>query len=61
LTTDSILWMNFSRNVLEGLSAVYVDDVVQVGTSEFYRLTDSLGERYDAKTKEYGDGRIAGI
>jgi Reverse transcriptase (RNA-dependent DNA polymerase) len=61
LTTDSSLWMKFTNNVLEGLSAIYVDDVVQVGTNEFDRLTDSLSESYDAKAKEYGDGRIAGI
>jgi Reverse transcriptase (RNA-dependent DNA polymerase) len=61
LTIDSSLWLKFIDNVLQGLSAVYVDDVVQAGTPTFDRLTDSLGEVYDAKKKEYGDGRIAGI
>jgi hypothetical protein len=46
---------------LEGISGVYVDDVVQAGTKAFDILTDSLSSTYDAKSKEYGDGRIAGI
>jgi hypothetical protein len=61
LTTDSSLRLIFTDNVLQGLSDVYVDDVVQAGTPTFDRLSDSLGDVYDAKNKEYGDGRIAGI
>jgi hypothetical protein len=61
LTTDSSLWFKFTDNFLQGLSAVYVDDVVQSGTPTFDRLTDYLGDVYDAKKKEYGDCRIAGI
>jgi hypothetical protein len=61
LTTDSSLRLIFTDNVLQGLSAVYVEDVVQAGTPTFDRLTDSLGDVYDGKSKEYGDGRIAGI
>jgi hypothetical protein len=52
LTTDSSLWLKFTDNVLQGLSAVYVDDVVQAGVPTFDRLTDSLGDAYDAKKKE---------
>jgi len=61
LTTDSSTWLKFSDNVLEGISGVYVDDVVQAGTPTFDRLTDLLSSHYDAKEKSYGDGRIAGI
>jgi hypothetical protein len=52
LTTDSSLRLIFTDNVLQGLSAVYVEDVVQAGTPTFDRLTDSLGDVYDAKSKE---------
>jgi Reverse transcriptase (RNA-dependent DNA polymerase) len=55
LTTDSSLWLKFTGNVLQGLSAVYVDDVVLAGTPTFDRLTYSIGDVYDAKKKEYGD------
>jgi Reverse transcriptase (RNA-dependent DNA polymerase) len=61
LTTDNSLWMKFAENVQEGISGVYADDVVQTGTAEFDILTNQLSANYDAKTKEYGDGRIAGI
>jgi Reverse transcriptase (RNA-dependent DNA polymerase) len=61
LTTDNSLWMKFTENILEGISGVYVDDVVQAGTAEFDLLTNQLSANYDAKAKEYGDGRIAGI
>jgi hypothetical protein len=61
LTTENCLWLKFDINTLEWASAVYVEDVVQIGTSEFDRLSDGLSARYDAKAKEYGDGRIAGI
>jgi Reverse transcriptase (RNA-dependent DNA polymerase) len=61
LTTDNSTWMKFTENVLEGISGVYIDDVVQAGTAEFDLLTNQLSANYDAKAKEYGDGRIAGI
>ena len=61
LTTENSLWLKFVNNVLGGLSAVYVDDLIQAGTQDFDKLTDSLGREYDTKNKEYGDGTIAGI
>jgi Reverse transcriptase (RNA-dependent DNA polymerase) len=61
LTTDNSAWIKLTKNVLEGISGVYVDDVVQAGTTAFDILTDRLSSTYDAKSKEYGDGRIAGI
>jgi hypothetical protein len=47
--------------VLDGLSTVYVDDVLQAGTPQFDFLADSLSSNYDAKNKEYGCSRITGI
>jgi hypothetical protein len=61
LTTDNSLWMKFTENILEGISGVYVDDVVQDGTAEFGRLTNQLSVNYDAKANIYGDIRIADI
>jgi hypothetical protein len=61
LSTDPSLSPKFSQNVLDGLSAVYVDDVLQAGTPQFALLTDILSSNYDAKKKEYGCMRIAGI
>jgi Reverse transcriptase (RNA-dependent DNA polymerase) len=61
LTTDNSFWIKFSENILEGISGVYVDDVVQAGTAEFDCLNNQLSANYDAKAKIYGDGRIAGI
>jgi hypothetical protein len=53
--------MKTNGDILEGLSGVYVDDVVQAGTPGFDVLTDMLSKEYDTKEKEYWDGRIAGI
>jgi hypothetical protein len=61
LTTDNSLWMKFTENILEGISGVYVDDVVQDGTAEFGRLTNQLSVNYNAKANIYGDIRIADI
>jgi hypothetical protein len=61
LTTDNSLWMKFTKNILEVISGIYVDDVVQAGTAEFDRLTNQLSANFDAKAKIYGDGHIAGI
>jgi hypothetical protein len=61
LTTDSSAWLKTNEDILEGLSGVYVDDVVQAGTPGFDVPTDMLSKEYDTKEKEYGDGRIAGI
>jgi Reverse transcriptase (RNA-dependent DNA polymerase) len=61
MTTGNSAWLKLADNILEGIWDVYVDDIVQAGTLAFDYLTDRLGREYDAKPKEYGDGRIAGI
>ena len=61
LNTDNSLWVKLTSNILEGVSGVYVDDVIPAGTPGFDKLIHRLGERYDAKDKELEDGCIAGI
>jgi hypothetical protein len=61
LTTDNSDWIKLTNNILEVMSGLYVDDVIQAGTNVLYSLTDSLSSTCDAKSTEYGDGRIISI
>jgi hypothetical protein len=56
LTTDNSAWIRLTNNVLEGISGVYVDDVVQAGTTAFDILTDSSGSTYVPSLKNMGTG-----
>jgi hypothetical protein len=55
------LYYRVTKNCLNGLTGVYVDDTISAGTLESDRITQMTENLYEAIPKEYDGGILAGI
>ena len=58
---DEALFYKTMKNTLSGLCATYVDDILQAGNDEFSDLVKNTEEKFQCKSRDYGNVQFPGI